>query len=225
MHGSTISCLIFTVLVRVSAVRPFSCSPRNITVAVDSSHCAAAPVEIISLSASRLSLRCQLMPTVVHPRFALPQCCSQMLISPFSALLFLILSHQWYAIVSSILSHTSTLISNCFNSSPWSWEKFNLGPALFSLPGFFFSCSRLKSPNIVRFCCCLAANLPLCVDAASVFEYECEKVWMCLMACSSYFVLQFNMNELHFENVIFKKGGNPRATPTPDSHPLHVLVS
>lgn len=49
MYKSTISSLIFTVLVKVSLVRPFSCSPRNITAAVDSSHCSGLPVSILTL--------------------------------------------------------------------------------------------------------------------------------------------------------------------------------
>lgn len=77
---NTVCSFIFTVCVKVSSSRPWSpCSLRSITAAVDSSHCAAAPVEIISLSAACLSPRCQLMPTVVctfslHSHTAVSKC-------------------------------------------------------------------------------------------------------------------------------------------------------
>ena len=94
-YSNTLCSLIFTVSVRVSPSRPWRpCSPRSITAAVDSSHCAAAPVEIISLSAACLFPRCQPMPTVVYLQFALPQCCQQTLISPFSVPLIFAYYHM-----------------------------------------------------------------------------------------------------------------------------------
>ncbi len=109
-YKRTVYSLIFTVSLNVSWSRPWSpYSLRRVTAAVDSSHCAAAAVEIISLPAATLSPRCQLMPTVVHLQFALLQCCQQMLISPFSVLLIL----AYYSM--PITLHTYPL----FSDMPW----------------------------------------------------------------------------------------------------------
>lgn len=62
--------------------------------AADSSHCAAAPVEIICLSAACLSPGCQPTPAFVYLQFAFPQSCQQSLISPFSVLLILAHHHM-----------------------------------------------------------------------------------------------------------------------------------